>query len=102
MRSCNERRELACMRSDPFPDRHCETALGREWLRCGKRLLEPAPKEIFAQTFRDLQGIGKPESEFGDHRVEKWRASLQTMGHQAAVDFQEQIIGQPIGAIERL
>ena len=60
-----------------------------------RRMYLPTPFLIFSAS-------GKTEGELGDHGIEERRAPLESVRHQAAIDLQQKIVGQPIGAIERL
>src|SRR6516164_1551703 len=99
LRPGDERCKLFRAPAHPFSDRNREAPLGRKWLGLGKRVLEPTAEQIFAVTLRYLQTVGQLEGEIGDHRIEERGASFESERHQAAVDLQEEIVGQPIGAV---
>ena len=60
-----------------------------------RRMYLPTPFLIFSPS-------GKTQGELGDHGIKERRAPFESVRHQAAIDLEQKIVGQPVGAIERL
>ena len=63
---------------------------------------EPAAQQPFAEPVPDLELVRQAKGERRDLGVEIGRAALGAVRHQAAVELDQQIVRQPIGAIDRL
>src|SRR6185503_11505249 len=87
---------------NPFGNWNGESTLARERIGHRQRAGEPLAQDVLPHFAFDLECVRQAERELGDLRIEKGRAPLQSMRHQAAIDLEQEIVREPIRAIERL
>ena len=92
-------RACAPWRAIHSPTGTVKPLLGRMAEAAGSDILEPAAQDPLAQAAPDLERVGQAEGELGDHRIEERRAALDPVRHQAAIELDQKIVGQPVGAI---
>ena len=89
-------------RPNPLSNRHCETALPLECARAGRQLFQVLPQQPLAHAPAHFQTVGQAERHLCNHGVEEGRAALQSMRHEAAIQLGQEILRQPVGAIQSL
>ena len=68
----------------------------------GTRSASQLRSRYLAEAAPQLQRVGQAEGGARDHGIEKRRAPLDAMRHQAAVELDQQIVGQPAGDVDGL
>ena len=95
----DERRKFTGVAGDPFPHRHGKSAFGGEGFCLRQVFLKPGLEPVFTITLADFIGMAKPEPLGGKMPVNKRRAPLNPVMHEAAIRLGEEIIRQPFGNI---
>ena len=94
--------EPGALAGDPVGHRHGEAALSGKPPGPGLAFGEPVAQQPLAPAVAQLEPVGQAEGDRRHRRVEQRRAALDAMGHEAAVELGQQVVGQPVGAIDGL
>src|SRR5512145_412611 len=100
--SCDQRADSGAFAGDPFADRDSESALRSEGVCDRQFLVQPTPQQPLALPLANFKSIWKAERDGGDGWVEERGTPLNAVRHQTAIELDQQVVRQPVGAIDRL